>query len=134
MFSSNKIWDWGWVGNLGSLVMLDIMSFLYGVFHKLHWQAFAFFWPPTPLRWHFPWYKGWQIVDIFEHLPTLSCKCSLWTTTMYFLTIASRIWFRLSKYAKIKLFIHISFCFMNLHFFLKNSLMFQMCLLCIVHL
>ena len=24
-----------------------------GVIHKLRWQFFGFFWPPTPLRWHF---------------------------------------------------------------------------------
>ena len=26
---------------------------------------FWLFWPPTPLRWHFLWYKHWQKVDIF---------------------------------------------------------------------
>ena len=41
---------------------------------------FGFFWPPTPLRWHFLWYKRWPKVDIFDHLPPSSCKYSLWTT------------------------------------------------------
>ena len=25
------------------------------VIYKLRWQDFGFFWPPTPLRWHFLW-------------------------------------------------------------------------------
>ena len=33
---------------------------------KLRWQDFGFFWPPTPLCWHFLWYEHWQTVDIFE--------------------------------------------------------------------
>ena len=40
-----------------------------GVVHKLRWQDFGFFWPPTPLRWHFLPYECWQKVDIFG-LPT----------------------------------------------------------------
>ena len=45
--------------------------------HKLRWQNFGFFWPPTPLSWHFLWYERWQKVDIFG--PPTSCKRSLWT-------------------------------------------------------
>ena len=52
-----------------------------GVVHKLRWQDFGFFWPPTPS------------VDIFHgmnidkkwtflyHLPIMSCKRRLWTTS-----------------------------------------------------
>ena len=38
--------------------------YLEGV-HKLRLQDFDFFWPPTPLRLHFLWYKRWQKADIF---------------------------------------------------------------------
>jgi hypothetical protein len=31
-----------------------------GDVHKLLWQVFGFFWPPTPLRWHFLPYKTWH--------------------------------------------------------------------------
>ena len=41
---------------------------------------FVFFWPITPLRLHFLWYKSLQEVDFFDHLPPSSCKRSLWTT------------------------------------------------------
>ena len=47
--------------------------FMKGVVHKLRQQDFGFFSPPTPLRWHFLWYKRWQKV-------ASSCKRSLWTT------------------------------------------------------
>ena len=40
---------------------------------------FDIFWPPTPLCLHFLWYKCLQKVDFFDHLPTSSCKRSLWT-------------------------------------------------------
>ena len=40
---------------------------------------FGFFWPPTPLRLHFLWYKSLQKVNFFDHLPPSSCKRSLWT-------------------------------------------------------
>ena len=40
---------------------------------------FGFFWPPTPLRLHFLWYKSFKKVDFFHHLPPSSCKGSLWT-------------------------------------------------------
>ena len=40
---------------------------------------FVFFWPPTPLRLHFLWYKSLQKVRFFDHLPPSSCKRSLWT-------------------------------------------------------
>ena len=36
-----------------------------GAVHKLRWQDFCFFWPPTPLRLHFLWYESLQKVDIF---------------------------------------------------------------------
>ena len=49
------------------------------VVHKLRLQDFGFFWPPTPLRLHFLWYECLQKVDILDHLPTESCKHSLWT-------------------------------------------------------
>ncbi len=39
---------------------------------------FGFFWPPTPLRLHFLWYKSLQKVNFFDHLPPSSCKHSLW--------------------------------------------------------
>ena len=39
---------------------------------------FVFFWPPSPLRLHFLWYKSLQKVDFFDHLPPSSCKRSLW--------------------------------------------------------
>ena len=45
-----------------------------GVVHKLCWQDFGFFWPPTPLCWHFLWYERWQNIDIFgppTYLPPL---------------------------------------------------------------
>ena len=35
---------------------------------------FGFFWPPTPLRLHFPWYKSLQKVDFFYHLSPSSCN------------------------------------------------------------
>ena len=41
---------------------------------------FGFFWPPTPLRLHFLWYKSLQKVHFFDHLPPFSCKRSLWTS------------------------------------------------------
>ena len=44
------------------------------VVHKLCWHDFGFFWPPTPLCWHFLWTKRWQRVDIFgppSYLPRL---------------------------------------------------------------
>ena len=37
-----------------------------GVVHKLRWQGFGFFLPPTPLRWHFLCYERWQKVDILR--------------------------------------------------------------------
>ena len=40
---------------------------------------FVFFWPPTPLRLHFLWYKSLQKVNFFDYLPPSSCKRSLWT-------------------------------------------------------
>ena len=40
---------------------------------------FVFFWPRTPLRLHFLWYKSLQKVNFFDHLPPSSCKRSLWT-------------------------------------------------------
>ena len=51
-----------------------------GCVHKLRRQDFGFFWPPTPLRWHFLWYECWQKWTFLDHLPTSSCKRSLWTT------------------------------------------------------
>ena len=36
------------------------------------------FWPPTPVRLHFLWYKSLRKVDFFDHLPPTSCKRSLW--------------------------------------------------------
>ena len=39
----------------------------------------VFFWPPTPLRLYFLWYKSLQKLDFFDHLPPFSCKRSLWT-------------------------------------------------------
>ena len=40
---------------------------------------FDYFWPPTPLRLDFLWYKSLQKVYFFDHLPPSSCKRSLWT-------------------------------------------------------
>ena len=52
-----------------------------GGVHKLRLSTrFGFFWPPTPLRLHFVWYKSLQKVNLFDHLPPSSCKSSLWTT------------------------------------------------------
>ena len=50
------------------------------------WQKlrFGFFWPPTPLRLHFLWYKSLQKVNFFDHLPTSSRKRSLWTAPCSF--------------------------------------------------
>ena len=39
-----------------------------GGIHKLPLQDLFFFWPPTPLRLHFLWYKSLQKVNIFDHL------------------------------------------------------------------
>ena len=51
-----------------------------GVVHKLRWQNFDFFWPSTPLRWHFlPPYECWQKVDLFGSPTPSSCERSLWT-------------------------------------------------------
>ena len=36
------------------------MSLGLRVIHKVRWQLFVFFWPPTPLCWHFLPYKRWQ--------------------------------------------------------------------------
>ena len=65
-----------------------------GWVHKLRWQDFSFFWPPTLLRWHFLWYTSWQKVEIIglpTYLPTSSCKRILWTPPylMFFLFICS---------------------------------------------
>ena len=40
-----------------------------GAVHKLRWQDFGFFWPPTHLRLHFLPYKRWRKIDILG-LPT----------------------------------------------------------------
>ena len=53
--------------------------FRLGGIHKLRLQDLGFFWPPTPLRLHFIWYKSLQKVNFFDHLPPSSCKRSLWT-------------------------------------------------------
>ena len=50
-----------------------------GAVHKLHLQDSSFFWPPTLLRLHFLWYECLQKVANLDHLPTSSCKRSLWT-------------------------------------------------------
>ena len=42
------------------------VGFQLGVVHKLRWQDFGFFWPPTPLRWHLLQYERWQKVDILR--------------------------------------------------------------------
>ena len=42
-----------------------VINYMQGVVHKLRWQDFGFFWPPTPLRWQFLRYERWQKVDIF---------------------------------------------------------------------
>ena len=39
--------------------------FSFGVVHKLRWQDFGFFGPPTLLHWHVLWYERWQKMDIF---------------------------------------------------------------------
>ena len=36
-----------------------------GLFTNYVNKILAFFWPPTPLCWHFLWYECWQKVDIF---------------------------------------------------------------------
>ena len=59
-----KVWDL----NLYLIETLYLISTWFnnlGVVHKLRWQDFGFFWPPTPLGWHFLWYERWQKVDIF---------------------------------------------------------------------
>ena len=40
---------------------------------------FGSFWPSTPFRLHFLWYKSLQKINFFDHLPPSSCKRSLWT-------------------------------------------------------
>ena len=66
--------------SLSVLKIHQVSTHALGVIHKLRWQDFCFFWPPTPLRWHFYGMnvdKKWTFMD---HLPTSSCsKCSLWT-------------------------------------------------------
>ena len=42
-----------------------------GVVHNIRWQNFGFFWPPTPLCWHFLPYECWQKVEIFGQLTPL---------------------------------------------------------------
>ena len=67
---------------VGLVLWRPIRSELGGV-HKLCWQDFVFFWPPTPLRWHFIPYKSWQILTFLDYLPsepTSFCQCSLWMT------------------------------------------------------
>ena len=56
-----------------------------GGVHKLPLQDLSFFWPPTPLRLHFLWYKSLQKVNFFDHLPPSSCKRSLWTAPNFIL-------------------------------------------------
>ena len=46
--------------------------------HKLRWQDYGFF-TVHPLPSLFLWYESWQKVDFLDHVPTLSCKGSLWT-------------------------------------------------------
>ena len=54
------------------------------VVHKLSWQDFHFFWPPTPCIDDSNGMnvdKKWTFLD---HLPTSSCQHSLWTTPYLF--------------------------------------------------
>ena len=41
----------------------DLLIIYCRVVHKLRWQDFGFFWPPTPLCWHFLWYERCRNVD-----------------------------------------------------------------------
>ena len=68
-------------------VRIHIFSFpsLGGV-HKLRWQGFGLFGPPTHLRLHFLPYKRW-LFGIPNYLPTLSFQHSLWTPTYFFARI-----------------------------------------------
>ena len=45
---------------LAGLPTRILTPYVLGVVHKLRWQEFGIFWPPTPLCWHFLWYKCWQ--------------------------------------------------------------------------
>ena len=36
-----------------------------GIVHKLSWQIFEFFWPPSPHRWQFLPYKSWIPTHLF---------------------------------------------------------------------
>ena len=51
------------------LFSVRVKAFEFGGVHKLCWQIFGLFWPPTPLRWYFLPYKPWQKQDI-SGLPT----------------------------------------------------------------
>ena len=48
---------------------------------------FVFFWPPTPLRLHFLWYKSLQKVGFLTTYPPSSCKRSLWMAPKPFWTL-----------------------------------------------
>ena len=50
--------------------------------HKLRWQDFEDFWPPSPLCWQIYYISLCSIVDIWLTPPLpLACQRSLWTST-----------------------------------------------------
>ena len=71
--------------SIESCILIILFRWFYEIINISHEGSFTnyvdkildFFWPPTPLRWHFLPYECWQKVNIFG-LPT--CIRSLWTT------------------------------------------------------
>ena len=71
--------NWEISSNFCSLLQKHKLCFCLRGRSQTTFTRFGFFWPPTPLRLHFLWYKSLQKVDFFDHLPPSSCKHSLWT-------------------------------------------------------
>ena len=63
--------------------------------HKLRWQVFGFFWPPTSFVYNL--YLG--KAAIFDYLPTSSCKLSF-LTTPYLLVIFVKIFSKMQRSSK----------------------------------
>ena len=57
----------------------SIVNNRFGGIHKLRWQNFEDFWPPSPFRWQVYKIRFYSIVDIWE-TPSLpfTCQRSLW--------------------------------------------------------
>ena len=53
-----------------------------GAVHRLRWQDFGFFWPPTPLNWIFYGINIDKKETFLDPMPTSCCKRSFWTTPL----------------------------------------------------